>query len=72
MWYLVVENSCKGLKNEISAAQKSLEGQLSTEEILEARRKAEAVIQQMPSAAEQTRLKNPQKADQAASAGTSV
>jgi len=72
MWYLVVENSCKGLKNEISAAQKSLEGQLSTEEISEARRKAEAVIQQMPSAAEQTRLKNPQKADQAASAGTSV
>lgn len=72
MWYLVSEHSCKALGPEIIAARKSLEAQLNPEEILDARRKAEEAIQQMPRASEQSQRKNQQNDEHAASTGNAV
>jgi len=86
MWYLVSEYSCKELGPEIVAALRSLEAQLTPEEILEARRKAEQAIQHMPKAShvdqhqnnphrehsEKTRSQKDRKDDVAASPGSVV
>lgn len=64
LWFLVAEYSGKRLSREILFARKSLEAELTPEEILDARRKAEEMIHQM--------AKVPADDEQAASAGNAI
>ncbi len=53
MWYLISEQSCRGLSAEIISIRKKLEAILSPEEILEAQKKALAKVKVLPISSQQ-------------------